>query len=85
MKKDKEITYFGGNTHMMLTVGDRNFFSVTGSSETDSSAGTLATESTLLELKDGKTRTVEVKGYKKAGNIFEKMFYSNGKIVVADA
>ena len=38
----------------------------------------------LLLNNDGKIRKVEDKGYKKVGDEFERLFYSNGKLVIAD-
>ena len=80
IKKKKEILSFGGNRSLWVGIGDRQFFSTTDVL-TD---GSLAKRGELVELKDGKIRTVEVKGYKKVGDEFERMFYSNGKLVIAD-
>ena len=70
----------GGNRSLWVGIGDRQFFSTTDVL-TD---GSLAKRGELVELKDGKIRTVEVKGYKKVGDEFERMFYSNGKLVITD-
>ena len=78
--KVTEILSFGGNGDLWVGIGDRQFFSTTDVL-TD---GSLAKRGELVELKDGKIRTVEVKGYKKVGVEFERMFYSNGKLVIAD-
>lgn len=80
IEKKKEILSFGGNGDLWVGIGDRQFFSTTDVL-TD---GSLAKRGELVELKDGKIRTVEVKGYKKVGDEFERMFYSNGKLVIAD-
>lgn len=80
IEKKKEILSFGGNRSLWVGIGDRQFFSTTDVL-TD---GSLAKRGELVELKDGKIRTVEVKGYKKVGDEFERMFYSNGKLVIAD-
>ena len=80
IEKKKEILSFGGNGDLWVGIGDRQFFSTTDVL-TD---GSLAKRGELVELKDGKIRTVEVKGYKKVGVEFERMFYSNGKLVIAD-
>ena len=80
IEKKKEILSFGGNRSLWVRIGDRQFFSTTDVL-TD---GSLAKRGELVELKDGKIRTVEVKGYKKVGDEFERMFYSNGKLVIAD-
>ena len=80
IEKKKEILSFGGNRSLWVGIGDRQFFSTTDVL-TD---GSLAKRGELVELKDGKIRTVEVKGYKKVGVEFERMFYSNGKLVIAD-
>ena len=81
VEKKKELLSFGGNATQVVEIGDRYFFSTVGSS---GGKGSLATDSKLVELKDGKIRTVEVKGYKKVGDEFERLFYSNGKLVIAD-
>ena len=80
IEKKKELLSFGGNRSLWVGIGDRQFFSTTDVL-TD---GSLAKRGELVELKDGKIRTVEVKGYKKVGDEFERMFYSNGKLVIAD-
>ena len=80
IEKKKELLSFGGNGDLWVGIGDRQFFSTTDVL-TD---GSLAKRGELVELKDGKIRTVEVKGYKKVGDEFERMFYSNGKLVIAD-
>ena len=80
IEKKKEILSFGGNRSLWVGIGDRQFFSTTDVL-TD---GSLAKRGELVELKDGKIRTVEVKGYKKVGDEFERMFYSNGKLVITD-
>lgn len=80
IEKKKELLSFGGNRSLWVGIGDRQFFSTTDVL-TD---GSLAKRGELVELKDGKIRTVEVKGYKKVGDEFERMFYSNGKLVITD-
>ena len=80
IEKKKELLSFGGNRSLWVRIGDRQFFSTTDVL-TD---GSLAKRGELVELKDGKIRTVEVKGYKKVGDEFERMFYSNGKLVITD-
>ncbi|QRG86711.1 hypothetical protein [Bulleidia sp. zg-1006] len=79
VEKKKEILSFGGSTGYLVGIGDRYIFAVFGLGGEHS----LDDSGELVELKDGKTRIVKVKGYKNVGSEGSLMFYGNGKLVTA--
>jgi len=81
VEKKKEILSFGGGTAELLDLGDRYIFVTYGFWGGES----LTDSGELVEVKDGKTRIVEVKGYKKnLGSQGSRIFYDNGKLVAAN-